>query len=275
MTDIDYLEKQAVDAVINFDWQKAIEINESIIKIDKKNAQTYLRLGFIYLQLNKIKKSKEYYQKAINLQPGNQIAKQNLERLKVLEKKSKNKTSKRIINLDPNLFLELPGKTKSVALVNLGQKDVLASVSIGQEVALIKKKRRIEVRTKNHEYIGCLPDDLSKRLILFLQNQGSYDAFIKESNLNKIIVFIKEVKKGKRVQRFISFPYNLHANIDRISTPSKKTTDNTEGLEKETVDEVEEPEAELEKLAENLTEEEKLYLPYGPSDETEEDDEEE
>lgn len=266
MINLDLFEKQAIDAAINFDWKKAIELNGNIIKIDKKNQNAYLRLAFAYLQNSEFSKSREYYQRVLRLQPGNQIAKQNLERLKILEKGGRKKGKKQVINLDPNLFLEFPGKTKSVALVNLGQKDVIAQLSIGQKVQLIEKKRRIEIRTKNKDYIGCLPDDLSKRLILFLESQSIYVAFVKEASLNRVIVFMREEKKGHKVTRFISFPSQPTVNLEKMAE-SKAGKESDDELDEEIT------QHELEKMAEDLNEEEKIYLPYGSRGEEEEEEE--
>lgn len=268
MIDLEILEKRAVELAINFKWKDAIRLNQEIVKQDDKNIQSYLRLGFAYLQIDDLKNAKVCYQKALKLQPGNQIARQNIKRLEVLEIRGKRKKRRQQINLDPNLFLEVPGKTKSATLVNLGQKDILAQLLTGQEVELKKKKRRIEIRLKSGEYIGCLPDDLSKRLIIFIQAKSRYIAYIKEANLSRVIIFIKEDKKGKKVSNFISFPPNLNAGLDRISASKKNTSPEDEDLEKTSEEEV--PEHELEKLAEDLTEKEEIYLPYGSQEEEEE-----
>lgn len=246
------LEKEAIEAAMTSQWDKAIKINEKIIKKYKKNIDAYLRLGFAYLQKGEIKKSKEIYRKAKKLQPGNYLIEENLERIKILEAKKISQLSP--ANLNPYTFIEIPGKTKSVILVNCGQKIILASLSIGQEVILVPKKRRIEIRTKNKEYIGCLPDDLSKRLTIFMKAGSSFSAFIKEANLKNVTVFLKEEKRGKRVARYVSFPINNQFNLNNKSS--------------EEVEEEEEiSDNDLEKLAESISNsEEKEYLPYQPEE---------
>lgn len=263
MNQLDILEQQAVESAIQFKWDEAVRLNKIIIKIDKKNLSALLRLAFANLQLGKLNDAKKYYHKALKVQATNNLAKENLEKIKILQIKKTKKGKKDQIRLDPNLFLEIHGKTKSVSLVNLGQKNILASLYIGQEVFLIPKKRKVEVRTKEKEYMGSLPDDLSKRLILFLKAKSEYSVFIKEASLNKITVFIKEQRKGKKTIHFLSFPQNLQANINDVQQ------------ENETIDETDEAsvEDELEKLAETLTIEDKIYLPY--KTEIEEDESEE
>lgn len=256
---IEQLENQAVNAAINFSWRLAAELNKKIIKLDKKNLAAFLRLGFAYIQLQKFSDAKKYYRKALKIQPNNNVAKENLERLKVLQSKTAKKSKKTTISLDPNLFLEIPGKTKSVALVNLGQKNLLAQFSVGQEVFLKFKKRKVEVRTKENEYIGSLPDDLSRRLLVFLKAKSKYNVFVKEANLSRVTVFIREEKKGNKVQQYLSFPQNIQSQIEEMQA-EKENDEDTEV----------EAGVDLEKLAETLTSEEKDYLPYQPESDEEE-----
>lgn len=265
MNIIKQLEEQAVDAAINYRWDEAISINNELLEFDPENLGAYLRLGYIYLQSRKLSDAKKSYQKALKIQPGSQIAKENLERVKILEGKRLKKTKLEKISLDPNLFLEIPGKTKTVELVNLGQKDTLAQLAIGLQIFLKRKKRKIEVRTKNNEYIGSLPDDLSKRLGLFIKAGSHYDVYIKEASLSRVVVFIMEKKKGKKVVKFISFPQNMQAHLpDLVSGEDAK----------EHEDEEEPMEVDIEQLAESLMNEEKDYLPFRPTEEEDEEAEE-
>lgn len=263
MEDLQLLERDAVEAAINSDWPTAVANNKKIVLIDKNNLAAYLRLGFANLQLQKFDEARKYYRKALKIQQNNNVAKENLERIKVLETKSTKKVRNSSIYLDPNLFLEIPGKTKSVVVVNLGQKNILAQLSVGQEVYLIAKKRKVEVRTKDKEYIGCLPDDLSRRLLLFLKAKSLYSVFIKEANLSRVTVFIREEKKGKKVQQYLSFPHNIQDKMKEVFSEKEGDEDT------EVADEVD-----LEKLAETLmSEDNKEYLPYQPEKEEEESEE--
>jgi tetratricopeptide (TPR) repeat protein len=260
MKNIFQLEKQAIDNAVNGQWNEAIDFNEDIIKLDKKNVETYLRLGFAYLQTNKIKKAKKCYLKALKLQPNNNLIKKNLEKIKILE--SKKLTHLTTTPLDPFLFIDIPGKTKIVNLVNCGQKSVLAKLTAGQLVLLISKKRRLEIRTEDKEYIGCLPDDLSKRLAIFIKNGGLFSVYVKEASLKNIVVLLKEEKKGNRMSKFIAFPTNLNVNLSRLENPHGEETADEETEEISLLD--------LEKLAENLNSEEKEYLPFDSDDKNEE-----
>lgn len=215
MTDLTLLEQQAVDAAINADWATAITINKKILHENSEDIDACLRLGFAFLQSNDLKEAQKYYKKALRIQPKNIIAMEHLEKIEILESKNKAKTTTKS-KYDPDLFLELPGKTKTVHLVNLGQKEDLAGRNIGEEVLLKEKKRRLEVRSLENEYIGTLPDDISKRLIYFIQEGSEYKTYIKEIDMTDMVVFIKEESKGTKVRQYPSFPSNPHVMLTDI-----------------------------------------------------------
>ena len=256
-----FLEQQAIDAAIRSDWTKAADLNEQIIKQDKDNTEAYLRSAYAYFQQNDIVNSKKYYKKALKLQPSNYAIIEYLDRIKVLEKKHDKVKYIPELNLDPNLFLEVPGKTKSIALVNIGQKNILAHLTIGQKIYIFPKRKKVEIRTQNKEYIGSLPDDVSRRLSIFIKAGSEFATHIKEANLNKVVVFIREEKKGKKVQKYTSFPANLQQPLDpqSMSEEEAKEDENEELTEND-----------LEKLAESLAVDEKEYLPYNSEEQEEE-----
>ncbi|MGB9883629.1 MAG: tetratricopeptide repeat protein [Microgenomates group bacterium] len=260
MINIEELEQSAIDAAIATNWEKAIEINEKIIKLDNKNIDAYLRLGFAYLQKGNLKKAKKAYLQVKKLQTNNVLANEQLEKIKVLETK---KTSIKPVktNLDPYTFADVPGKTKTVSLVNCGQKTTLANLFIGQKVNLIPKKKRIEVRTDDKEYIGCLPDDLSKKLNIFIKAGSIFDCYIKEADLKNVTVFIKEIKKGKKVLRYTTFPTNTQNNLKQIIDEENNETEESEEITDYDLDQL----AEL--LTNNEEKEDYISFPTNKNDE--------
>lgn len=265
MNELEILEQHAIDAAINLDWKAAIDINKKIVKKDKHNFSAFLRLGFAYVQTHKLNLAKKAYKKVLKMQPNNQLAQENLDRIKILAKKSNKKTVKKEIRFDPTLFLEVTGKTKSIHLVKLGQKNLLAHLVVGQEVILKAKKRRIEVRSKTNDYIGTLPDDLSKTLFLFMKAGGEYLCYIKEASLNRVVVFIKEHLKAKKFAKYASFPKTAAKTMMKI------------GMDEDLDNLPEEPEEmsnDLEHIAENLINEEKDLIPYSVEVEDEDSEEE-
>jgi len=212
---IDPREQQSIDAAVNGNWNIAIKLNKAIIQESPDDLAAHLRLGFAYLQSNKLRLAKKEFQNVLKLQPKNNIAEEHLEKIDILTSKKK-KRHENNAQYDPDLFIEIPGKTRTVRLVNLGRKEDLAGVSIGEQLLLKVKRRRLEVRTTQDEYIGNLPDDISKRMSYFMSDNSTYSTHVKEINLSDVVVFIRELTKGKKVGQYPSFPSNPHVMLSDI-----------------------------------------------------------
>jgi tetratricopeptide (TPR) repeat protein len=228
MDTVGLLEQQAIDAAIANEWEKAVGLNRQIVDQDPSNLGAHLRLGFALLQTNDNTGAAKAYRGALKIQPKNHLALENLERIEILSKQTVGAGPKERKNLDPNLFLDVPGKTKTVQLTNLGQKHHLAELFIGQEVELKNKKRRLEVRSQSGNYIGTLPDDISKRLMYFLDEGSVYCVFVKEASLSRILVFIKEISKGDSVKNYISFPQSAQPMYHPLTPTEGEGEETTE-----------------------------------------------
>ncbi len=268
---IHVLQEKAVNEALSGNWKKAIDLNQQVVTLDQRNIESYLRLGFAYMQIGSFEKARKAYVKALRLQPANQIAKNNLQKIKILEKKSGSfkATSKNDGPLNPNLFLNIPGKTKVVTLIKIGQADVLAKLKIGQTALLKIKKRHVEVRTEDNEYVGALPDDISRRLIYFIEAKSEFSAFVKEASKNSVDVFIKEEKQGRKVKKYASFPKNIQDNLKAMTGDDDGKIDDSENVEEEEAVETESP-VDLEVLAEEVDDAE-FYPGEHRADEEDED----
>ncbi|OGK44846.1 hypothetical protein A2957_03050 [Candidatus Roizmanbacteria bacterium RIFCSPLOWO2_01_FULL_38_11] len=226
--EIEQLHKKAVDAALDFNWDTAIRINLQIIKLDNNYIDAYLSLGYAYLETGRLTHAKKYYREALKIDPANMIAHNNIDKISILSKKgSKISPSKNGVELDPDIFMNIRGKTKVISLLNLGQPEILVKLKIGEKVDLKVKKRRIEVRTKEGDYIGALPDDISKRLIFFLDGKSEYTTYIKAATKNSVDVFIKEERKGKKVSDYLSFPDNIQDDLKKLIGKDEDTHEET------------------------------------------------
>jgi len=274
MEPIQKLQQQAIDAAFNNQWQEAINLNKKILKIDKKNLEAILRLGFAYFQQQEYEKAKKIYKKGLKIQPNNPVILNYLKKIGLVEKKKEKNNSSSYL-ADPELFLEIPGKTKSVNLVNLGQKKVLAKLNIGQPLILNIKRRRIIIKNKENEFVGSLPDDIGKRLILLIKGGNKYACFVKDVSLNHLVVFLKEEEKSNKMRRFISFPLKYNQNISKMI--EQVGEEEVAMKEEELIDDDSEmsENADIEELAKELTEEkEEDYFYFSPSNDEDEFEEE-
>lgn len=231
------LPSNAIAAALEHDWEKAISINLEILKGNKADISALNRLGYAYTQLGRFEEAKKLYRKILSIDRYNLIAQKNLERITAISKTKKGVARKKSQHnsLSPGLFIEEPGKTKTVSLINIAPATVISHLDIGDIVTLVPKKHAIEVRDADSTYIGALPDDISYRLLRFLRAGNLYQACIKNVVKGGLTIFIREVKRGKRFWSQSTFTTSLaelrsNNSHDMYSSPEEEQG-NQEGSE--------------------------------------------
>ncbi len=190
------LKSQAIQTALVGDWGTAITLNQQILELDPSDIDTLNRLGFAYLSLGNTKDAKNIYERVLALDMKNPIAIRNLKRLH--DPKSK----KMSISLN-NLFIEEPGKTKVIDLLNIADKKVLSYLRCGEMLSVVIKRNKIFALDGENQYIGMLPDDICQRLVKFIKGGNQYEAYVKTSDSNRVCIFIRE---SKRAKKFINQP---------------------------------------------------------------------
>ncbi len=207
------LEKQAVQAAIKGTWAKAVEINRQLLKDDPENIGALNRLARAQRELNEIAQAQKIYKKVLTIDRYNPIATKNLQRL--VKGKKKSGQTKTIHT--SNLFLEEPGKTKTIKLIRLASAEVLAELNSGQIVKLEPKERSISIITENGAYLGSIPDDLSSRLIKLIKGGNQYKVIVKGVARQHLEVFIRETFRSKRLHNLSSFPLSGSNYVSYLS----------------------------------------------------------
>lgn len=222
------LKNQAIQIALTGDWEKAILLNEEILRENPKDTETLNRLAFALTALGKIKEAKEVYERVVSIDPLNPIAQRGLKRLNTPGNHSAGIPS----HLVSNMFLEESGKTKIVSLLNTAPTKVIRNLQVGQTVMLSKKRMKIFVQDGNKEYIGVLPDDLGQRLIKFIDGGNQYEAYVKSANDNGVTVFIKEIKRAARFKNQPSFLFGDKTHL-AISKGNLRKAQETGSLDEE------------------------------------------
>ena len=204
------IKNQAIQTALNGNWKEAIVLNKSLIEEDPKDIDALNRLALAYTIIGSTKDAKSIYLKVINLDPLNAIALRNLRKIKEKNGKPLNGNGIKTIN---NKFLEEPGKTKVVELVNIAQPQITENLSTGQSLELSVKRLKIFV-LDDKQYIGVLPDDIARRLIKFIKAGCSYEGYVKSANAHKVSVFIKEIKKISRFKDQPSFTTLTESHLE-------------------------------------------------------------
>lgn len=206
------LQQEAIKAAVNRNWNEAISLNEKILETHPNDIATLNRLGISYSVIGKNKKAEEEFKKVIEIDPHNQIAKNNLIRLK------SNKSSGLLNPFSQTVsFIEEPGKSKVVPLVNQAEPKIFSNLNIGELVQLGHCKHKVKVTNQDNIFIGYLPDNISHRLLQLLRVGYKYKTVIKSVNAKTPQVFISETHASKRLKGVPSFPLDENELLPSLS----------------------------------------------------------
>lgn len=207
-------------------WEDAVSTNLKILKTNPEDTEALCRLTRSYFELGKISEAKKTANKVIEIEPGNQIALKFIEKLKLLKGVANPGYSPTCCT---ESFLEEPGKTKIVSLLNLGNPEVFINLDPGEEVNLVAYSHRVSVNSLKGEYIGRLPDDIAARLKDLIKRGNKYQTLIKSVDCKEVAIFIREVEKSKNTNGSLSFPPE---KIDYVSfTPPELVHSDTPNVE--------------------------------------------
>lgn len=207
------LNTAAIDAALESNWDEALKLNKQIIKLDPQNIDALNRQARAYMELGKCNLAKKYYSEVLKIDPYNPIAQKNLKIVKAFKSKGLLPVSNGINKLSASLFLQEPGKTKIVGLLNVAEPQKLSQAFCGMKVEMIIKNRKITITDSRDNYLGVLPDDISFRLLKFLKGGNKYELFIKSIKINGLSVLIKETHRSKKFKNQPSFLENSDATL--------------------------------------------------------------
>ncbi len=217
MTD---LSSQAIRAALSSDWQKAVELNSEILKADgdEGNVDCLNRLGKAYLELGDNKKAATILRKVLKIDKYDPIATRNLARATTSGSVKKTLPGSQTPvacarNPSPD-FLEEPGKTKLVPLVNLAPMRVLLKLNQADAVTLIPKRHTVVAENREGAYLGSLPDDIGHRLSILIKGGNHYGALAKSVSKSSLVIFIRELT---RVKKFADTPSFIANSQDYFS----------------------------------------------------------
>src|SRR3989344_6993772 len=198
-TDLETLTKLAIDAAVISDWEQAEKINKKIVSLFQNDVTALNRLARAQICRGGIKKAEKTYKKVLELDPYNIIAKKNLEKLTKISKIDGHADGNGTLhNNFSNYFLYEPGKTKIIQLLNLAPPAIIATLNCGEKLSMTLKKHSITITDENGTYLGALPDDLSHKLLTYINGGNKYDIYVKFATVKKLTVFIRELERSPR-----------------------------------------------------------------------------
>jgi hypothetical protein len=197
----DDLVQKAVSEALKGAWVEAISINLEIIDKNSNDVDALNRLARAYAETGNIQKAKTYSKKVLSIDPFNKIADKCLTKWKELKKDGLCSGCPTITST----FIEEPGKTKVISLINLGPNNLLANLDAGDEVVINPQGHSISILTLDGKYIGRLPDNIGARIKNLIKGGNVYGAVIKSNIPGSVKVFIREVSCSQKQSSIPSF----------------------------------------------------------------------
>lgn len=183
--------KQAITLAMEGRWQESVEVNKGIIASFPNDVDAHNRLGKAYMELGDYTQAREVYEKGLQLDQYNTIAKKNIQRLTHLIEEAvtgKVNTEK----AEPQLFIEEIGKAGVVNLYQIAPAERLIKMMAGDKVILKPQDSSLAVENITREYLGLVPSKQGQRLIKLMEGGNKYTAAVVTSNEKLISIIIRE-----------------------------------------------------------------------------------
>ena len=237
--------QEAIDCALAGDWSKAVELNISLYEEYPEDLAILNRLGHAYTELGQLNKASATYKKVLELDSYNPIARRNLEKLSTLRGSDIKPKEKRAI--DPDLFLEEPGKTRTVEVIDLAMPKVLIQLRVGDQIELRENKNDVTILSEDNKRLGKLEISWGKEIAIALSLGSKFSAIVKSIKVGKdpkdstLSVFVRETVRSKKLAQPI-FPidtnFTPYVREETISTLKDETSEALDEPGSEVVEEV-------------------------------------
>ncbi len=227
--------QEAIALAMQSRWQEAVAVNQSIIELFPTDVDAYNRLGRAFMELGEFAKAKDAYNRALELDPNNAIAKKNLQRLSLLPN-SRIEVKEKRREVAPDLFIGEISKAGVVSLQDLAPREVLAKMAAGNQVYLKVRGKHLIVENEQGEYLGVVEPPHGFRLVRLIEGGNRYAAAIVNVDNDSAKVIIREVFQHPSQAGRPSFPVKA---VEGFQPHVKDTLLRHEAVEEETLEEAE------------------------------------
>ena len=211
--DLERHAKEAVGLALQGQWQEAVAANRSILERFPEDVETYNRLGRALIEIGEYAEARKTYERTLELDGFNSIAKKNLNRLSLIGKRaakaSARKASARKADarkVVADIFVEETGRARVVKLVSLAAKEVVAKMAPGEEVAPYVEGQRLLVKNKEGDCLGEVEPKYGARLAKLTKGGNRYIAAVHSLSDKEMKVIVREIYQHPSQAGRPSFP---------------------------------------------------------------------
>jgi len=195
---------QAIQLALQSRWEEAAAINRSIISVFPSDVDAYNRLGKALMEMGESEEARRAYEKTLALEPGNSIARKNLERLDA----RKSIAAVRVESpksIDPALFIAQTGST-GIANLKAIVPETLAGLTAGDTLNLRIEGHTVAVETVGGDQLGEIEPKLGLRLARLIEGGNRYVAAVASLSNGGVRIIIREIYQHPSQHGKPSFP---------------------------------------------------------------------
>ncbi len=202
--------QRAQQLAANGEWEEAVELNREILEGEPRDVAALNRLGKALSELRRYGEAYAAYHQAVELDPVNQIAKRNLQRLEPLKDQGDEGTGgaaeRRRTQARQSMFIEEIGKTRVTELQKLAPNETLARMTSGDQIELKVEGKQIIAYSEDGLRLGQLEARLSRRLIALIEGGNRYGAAVTAVEPGMLRVIVRELYQHPSQAGRLSFP---------------------------------------------------------------------
>jgi tetratricopeptide (TPR) repeat protein len=196
--------REAVSLASQGRWEEAVDVNNDVLRAFPSDTDALNRLGKALSQLGRYSEARGAFQRSLDHDPVNPIARKNLHRLAHLEDAP---VPDRADGIAPRLFIEESGKSCVTTLWSPAPAAVLARVAAGDAVTLNLDGAGVGATTAaGGAPLGRLEPRLAARLARLMPAGNRYAAAVASVRDGQVAVVLREVYRDPRVGGVLSFP---------------------------------------------------------------------
>ncbi len=198
------LVQDAVQMALSARWEEAVSANLEIQERFGEDEETANRLGKALIETGRFEEAQEAYQRALALNPLNQIAKRQLSKLdELMEGRAAAVPGE--ASLPPRFFTEEPGKTTMTRIAPPARVDP-AQVAAGDPVELELGDGEVLARTLRGVSLGALEPRLAQRVRHLVSLGNRYQAGVVRVEGGSVNLLIREVHQAPEAVGTVAFP---------------------------------------------------------------------
>jgi tetratricopeptide (TPR) repeat protein len=220
-TSLNVLDRKAVRAALEQNWDEAVELNTEIMKLNPVDLNARIRLGKAYLHLGLFPKAKKLFKEILEQDPLNQIAKKNYELAKTGKAGKENHSKTQII-------VKEPGTTTEVSFNITEPKITSNNFTKGDELEIKALKKAIQVFAVLRDkrvYLGDLDSLITEKLNAAKDKGSELSAVFVSGNGKVVKILLKSSLPIFRGQKQEVKPYVKQTGFDEADEDEDSTNE--------------------------------------------------